>query len=148
MDFLNFALTFFAMQMVCFLNIFLVWDLVMMLRYPFKPSDMRLTFAIIYSVVVTSIMYILWALPSKLLEEVVLYWMVTNAFFYLGAAFISLMYSCYKLNSQSISKEIGKTIFKRHLLSTMVFILCNIYLYLGFVYAAMDPKNALTGGLL
>ena len=51
----------------------------------------------------------------------------------------SISYAGYWAVNQSIGKDIVVTIFKRHVLQCVAYILCNLYLFIGTFLAIFNP---------
>ena len=50
----------------------------------------------------------------------------------------SISYAGYQALNQSIGKDIVVTIFKRHILQCLAYILCNLYLFIGTFLAMFN----------
>ena len=110
-------------------------DLILVFWYPFAPRSSRSPIAITLSVLLGSILAALIAAPvSYLVLNVAVYVTAVLICGYIGIAIFSIFYAMFKSCSSSVSSDASSMIFRRHVLSTVVFIATNIYTWLNLLY--------------
>ena len=122
------------------LNICLAIDLILMIRHPFKPKEMRMPLYVWVSVALT-IAYTLAYWQTLSFNAVLNGFLPSNLVLWSGAlvfatffiiSFASIVYALKKLCRTGISKDSQKLVLVRHILSILGFCLAQTYLILCF----------------
>lgn len=115
------------------LNAFICVDLILMVRYPFDSKEGRINKYVGFSFLLAFIPAYLLAfhqLEFNQLKAGSIIWF--SYICSLGLAFIcSVVYTWKKLSGPGFSKEARGMILRRHIVTSLVYILTNFYLYIG-----------------
>ena len=123
----------FATFSTVMLNMMLSLDLILTVRYPFKKKEGRNKIYVAISVV-CSCLYTCGIAFSK---DGSYYW----SSIYFGIAIlclfflvflVSIIYTCKMLSGQGMSKEVRNLVLKRHILTTVLYLVSNVYLFATF----------------
>ena len=118
-----------------FLNVSLSLDLLSTFWYPFKERNSRATLYVTLSVIFGILMALMILFPVQS-------WTIDLGIFltaaliiaYLGLASYTIIYVTVKMFSPGVSKEAVSLIWKRHVSSTIVFVMTNIYTWLNILF--------------
>lgn len=118
-----------------FLNISLSLDLISTFWYPFAERNSRGTLYLTLSIMFGLLMALLIVYPvSPLTLDIGVYLTAMLIITYLIIATYTIIYVTVKMFSPGVSKEAVGLIWKRHVSSTIVFIMTNIYTWLNILY--------------
>ena len=124
----------FAQYMTLMLNIMLSIDLFLMIRYPFSKKDSRMTLYLIISFIM-SVISAYFGLNGDAGNEIQLkitMWMIDLTFLVYFLCFLSTtIYAWIKLSGPGMSKEVRMLVIKRHVLTGILYSLCNVYSFWG-----------------
>ena len=115
------------------LNAFICVDLILMVRYPFDSKEGRINKYVILSFVLAFIPAYLLAFSDyeySMIKAGSIIWF--SYICSLGLAFISsVVYTWKKLSGPGFSKEARGMILRRHIVTSLVYILTNFYLFIS-----------------
>ena len=120
-------------------------DLMLMVRYPFQKKESRMTKYMIYSVLVSALQ-VTFTMYS---ESQVWIWRVgivmgfSMLVGYIVTFFISVVYTCQKLSGPGFSKEVRRLILKRHILTSLFYLISNAYVFLSITYMTFADQAKL-----
>lgn len=128
----------FATFCTVLLNIMLSIDLILTVRYPFKKKEGRNKIYLAVSVIVSAFYTsgIGFTHDGDNYYEFSIYFgMITLCLFFV-IFIVSIVYTCKKLSGPGMSKEVRNLVLKRHILTTLLYIVSNLYLFATFfIYA-------------
>ena len=112
------------------LNTALCLELIFLVRYPFERKEKRSRVYYIVSILVSIIISTIAILfpPTNFWIHLVNGLILGLTAIYILTFIASLIYCCKKLYGAGISKEVRRQILWRHVLTCLVFMICNTYL--------------------
>ncbi len=118
------------------LNYCLIFDLFIMIRYPFSDKSKYMTLYQWGSVIAATIISVVFVVQFRIEETSYSSdWIIQFMFIF---QFLVGIYSIYKanvvLNKPGISGSARKLILRRHTTSIVVFFVCNLYIFIFTVY--------------
>ena len=129
----------FATFSTVMLNMMLSIDLILTVRYPFKKKEGRnpiyLTISVVFSTLYTSGLGFSHNSDNMYIFSIYMGVVVLCLFFLVFV--VSVVYTCKKLSGPGMSKEVRNLVLKRHILTTVLYIVCNCYLFATFFILAM-----------
>lgn len=133
---------FFGLYLSLALNICLLSDLILMIKYPFKDKDSRLKIYITFSIFLSAFVSVFLVLQGDLTTNMngfsfFIYAYVTLILY----AMISTYYAYHKLSKPGISGEIRTLVLKRHVVAVTAYIICNSYVFLTAIYLVNQSKD-------
>ena len=127
----NQIIGFFTLYMTLALSMMLSVDLILMIQYPFDNNESRMKWYIIVSVILSLIPTILFNfdLGNTLVVDIASWTVITYVGVYLVIFIYSICFTLKKLSGPGISKETRSLILKRHVLTNVVYFVCNLYAF-------------------
>lgn len=133
---------FFGLYLSLALNICLLSDLILMIKYPFKDKDSRLKIYIVFSFFVSVIVSTYLVIQGDLTNKMTGFRTFIYAYVTLILYAISSTYYAYnKLSKPGISGEIRSLVLKRHVVAVTAYIVCNSYVFLTAIYLVNYSKS-------
>lgn len=138
------SLAFLSMSMS--LNMCLCVDLVLMVRFPFDKKENRVPWYLSYSIllaIVVAVLNLNW--NGKDYQGDALYIggciQIAQAVLSILTFIISVIYTFRKLSGPSMSKQVRNLVLKRHVVTMLVYFLCNIYVFVSFFLVVIKKWN-------
>ena len=128
----NFLATF-AAEMAVMLNIMLCIDLVLMVRYPFEKKESRIPWYLIISFIfsIPSTITIVLKPSSNKMMTLGCFLAFTYKSVFILIFICSVIYICRKLSGPGFSKEVRNLVLKRHIMTTVLWLVTNTYTYIN-----------------
>ena len=135
----------FATMCTVMLNMCLSIDLILLVRYPFDKKDGRNKIYVSVSVFI-SLFYTsglgFSSSPEDLFYIIIVWMGIVILCCYFLVFLFSIVYTCKKLSGPGMSKEVRNLVLKRHILTTLLYLLSNTYLFATFFILALPEwKN-------
>lgn len=129
-------LAIFLLNAMLWLNICMAVDLIVMIKYPFRPKSVRSY--VIFSFVSSFIVAVLneYAFFNNFQDRYKLLslWLMLTTVVYLVTATASIIYASKKLIKPGISQEVRTVVFRRHVLSILFFIVAYAYFFVSVLF--------------
>ena len=117
------------------LNMCLSIDLILLVRYPFAQKDGRNKIYVTVSILV-SLLYTCGlgfsSSPDDTTYEMAVWLGIIMLCIYFCIFLFSIVYTCKKLSGAGMSKEVRNLVLKRHILTTLLYLVSNSYLFATF----------------
>ena len=141
----NQILCIFTLYMSLLLSTMLSIDLIMMVKYPFDQSESRTKWYLIISVMISLFCTTFINVNSSYLTDskIGVWFMITVTVTYLAIFVYSIVFTCKSLSGPGMSKEARSLVLKRHIITNVAYLICNLYFILNSYMLAKDMENSM-----
>lgn len=134
----------FATFMTVMLNMMLSIDLILTVRYPFKKKDDRnkiyVAISVLFSLVYTCGMG--FSNDGENFYDFSKWMGIVMLSLFFAVFVVSIAYTCKKLSGPGMSKEVRNLVLKRHILTTVLYLISNSYLFATFFILALPSWDS------
>ena len=123
----------FSAEMTVMLNIMLCIDLVLMVRYPFEKKESRIPWYLMISLILSipSAITLVLQADSNMAMTIGSYLAFTYKTTFILIFICSVIYICRKLSGPGFSKEVRNLVLKRHIMTTVLWLITNTYTFIN-----------------
>ena len=135
----------FTLYMSLLLSTMLSIDLILMVKYPFDQSESRTKWYLIISVMISlfTTTFINMYTGVDTFSKIGVWFMVTVTVAYLAIFVYSIVFTCKSLSGPGMSKEARSLVLKRHIITNVAYLICNLYFILNCYMLAKDMEGSM-----
>ena len=137
----------FCVNLALTLNVCLCLDLILMVRDPFKKKEGRVPLYVASSVVFSgacAVAMCFYGGSSAVALKTSAYLVFGMIILYVLMFFASIFYPYRKLSGPSFSKQVRHLVLKRHVLTSLAFMVTNTYVYITVVMFTFMTEEEIT----